>query len=87
MMAGIIDIDKAEIPTLGEFISAHSTDTDFRTAFVSVKKSSTLSNVYRDEVFVRVSPLDCALQQGVPASTRPRFIHLRHYSALAGHAC
>lgn len=56
MIAGITKNLKAEKPTLGEFNQAQSTDTVFRSAFLSVGKPNTGFNLDEEGVLVRVSP-------------------------------
>lgn len=85
MMVGITCNDKGKIPSLDEIISAQSNDPYFRSTFAYVRKPNTLFNAESDGVLVSVSPLNGASQRVVPVSIRPRFLHLSHYSLLAGH--
>lgn len=68
MMASISDNEKADIPTLAEFITAQFTDADCYTASTTVENRNTFFNVNRDGVLVRVFPLDGESQQVVHAS-------------------
>lgn len=85
MMTGIKNTDKAEIPKIAEYISAHSTDADCRSAFSSVGKLNTTLNVDCRKVLVQISPPDGTSRRVVPAPLRRHFPHLCHYFILAGH--
>lgn len=52
IMAGISDNDKAEIQTLADFLSAQSSDVDYRAPFVSIGKRNSRSNLDSDEMLV-----------------------------------
>lgn len=84
-MADITDKRTAEIPRLSKFMTALSTDSDYRATFASVGKPNTRFGVDSDVVFVRVCPLDCTSQRFVTASVQACFPYLCHYSLLAGH--
>lgn len=85
LLAGITDNEKAEIPTLSKFITAQSTDSGCRTASMPVGKPITLFRIDSDGVLVRVFSLGGASQRVVPATLRPRFPHLCHYSLLVSY--
>lgn len=55
-MAGIIDNEKAEMPTLTEFTEMQSTYSDCRAAFLTIEKPNTRFNVDSDGVLVRIAP-------------------------------
>lgn len=82
MIASIKNSDKAEIPTLAEFISSQSTDAGCRAAFASIRKASTRFNVYSNKVLFEGFPLEGRTQRVVPASLYPRFFHLCRYPLL-----
>lgn len=53
MLTGTKDNEKVKIPILPEFITAQSTDSDYRTALTSVQTQNTRFDFDCDEVFVR----------------------------------
>lgn len=57
VISSVADDNKADIPTFAEFISAHSTNADCGSMFVSFKKPNIGLNIDKNGVLVRVSPL------------------------------
>lgn len=75
--------DKTKVLTLAVFISAQTTDATCRSAFASVRKPNTRSNVDSDGLLILASPLVGASQRFLRDSLRPCFLHLCHCSLLA----
>lgn len=85
MIAGLTDIETAEIPILSEFIAVPSTGSDSGAAFEPVWKWNTDFIVKTDEMYVCVSFLDSAFLQVMPQIWRPSFLHFCRYSLLTSH--
>lgn len=83
MITGIADNEKAEIPSLVEFVSAKSHETYFRAAFAPARWSGALFNANSDGMLVRASILNGATQQLVPVTQRTRLPDLCNYSFSA----
>lgn len=66
-MAGITDIEKSEITTLADFISAQSIDKDCRSAFASVERPNTQFDENSDEVIGGIFPIEKVSQRVVSA--------------------
>lgn len=74
LLAGIMGIEEAEIPSLTEFITAQFRDSDCRASVASVEKPNTYLNVHGDGVLVRCSPFErriLASHTGHPAPSFP----------------
>lgn len=85
IMAGVMEKEKAEEPTLFDIIKARDTYKDCSSKFASVGKPSSRFNVDSHGVLARVYTLDGISQQVLPASLHSFFLCLYQYSLLAGH--
>lgn len=77
MIARRTDKEKAEIPTLTEFITVQVSLAHCRAAFTSLGKPNTRFNIDSEGVLVRVSSTNGASQRVMPAPLRFRL--LRHF--------
>lgn len=86
VMVGITDNENSEILTLIEFNAVQCTDSVCRAAPVPVGKPNIHCSMDGGGVLLTVSPMDCTLQQTVPASLRTCFVHYFHYLLLVEHS-
>lgn len=86
MMECATDNETASIAMFAELRTAQSTDADCHIAFPYFQNQKLLRSADSNEVLVRVSALDGASQRVLPGSLHPRFLHICHYSPLAGHS-
>lgn len=85
VLAGITSRENVWILMLAELIPVQHTDADGQSTFESVGKTNTCFDTDNDRLMFLVCQSDGAPQRVIPASLRPRLLHICHYSLFLSH--